>query len=141
MSEKLKLKAISADDLVVISAALQDAIVKVGELHYDRVAHRFTLMARRFCHECETPKRILTGLGVDDVLEVKARGIRRSDPEAYLVLLALEFEADAEPPGGYVRLIFAGDGEMRLRVEALEVHLLDVSEPRKTTYVPKHMAD
>ena len=141
MSEKLKLLAETADDLLVISAALQDAIVRVGSLHFDTKARRFTLTANRYCHESNTPMRILSGLGIDNVLHAKAKGIRRSDPDAFLVLLAAEFEADAEPPGGILRLIFAGDGEMRLRVEALDVHLIDMSKARKTSHIPAHLVD
>ena len=71
------------------------------------------------------------------MLNVKARGIDRSDPEAMAVLLNLDFEL-TDAPAGIMRLVFAGGGELQADVEALEVILADVTEARETDKLPLH---
>ncbi|CAN0498940.1 unnamed protein product, partial [Discosporangium mesarthrocarpum] len=44
----LKLGAVDADDLQVISAHMQDALVRVGDMKFQRTARRFVMMANRF---------------------------------------------------------------------------------------------
>ena len=77
-------------------------------------------------------------LAFDGVLSVKTRGVSRADPDMVYSLLAVEFEPDQDPPGGVVRLHFAGDGEVELAVEVLDVTLLDSDYEWTTRHTPQH---
>ena len=65
----------------------------------------------------------------ENVLAVTSQGVTREDPEMILSPLALTFLPDAEPPSGLVEITLAGDGAIRLKVEALEAVLKDVTRP------------
>ncbi len=139
MSEPLRLKAETEQDLSVISASLQDAIARVGDISYSARGRTFTLRLTRFKHETSSsPERILTGLRIDGVLGARLRGIDRSDPEAMIVLLAIIFTPDTSGFSGALRLVFAGGGEISLDVECLDIILADISKARLTDKVPLH---
>ena len=46
--EPLRLLAEDAEDLKVLSAALQDAVAKIGDIHYEPPARRLTLALNRY---------------------------------------------------------------------------------------------
>jgi hypothetical protein len=141
----LRLIAEEVDDLEIIAAAVQDAVVKAGNLKYEARNRRFSLELNRYRWETrpmrkgETGQRVRALLAFDGVLGVKTRGITKADPELILSLLSANFVADiAEPPGGTVTLLFAGDGEIVLTVEALDATLLDSDYVWPTRRVPSH---
>jgi hypothetical protein len=138
----LRLAAEDAEDLAVISAALQDAVVRVGDAEFDQAARRFVIAANRYRWERDRGRRarerVRAGLQLAGVLAVRSRGLDRSNPDAFAVLLSVEFDAAAEPPGGAVRLVFAGGGEIALDVECVDAILADVSRPWPTRRRPKH---
>jgi len=136
---RLRLRAETQADLEVIAAAVQDAILRVGEITYNMRAMSLTLRMSRFRHEEDKGARAQSGLRFDGVLNVKTRGIDRSDPEAMAVLLNLEYE-ETDPPGGILKLIFAGGGELHAQVEMLDVILADVTDARTTDKLPMHPA-
>ena len=142
MSQALKLRAETKDDLVVISSALQDAILKVGEIDYDSKARFVSLRLSRFKHENQNvAERVQTGFRIDSVLGIKSRQIDRSDPEAFAVLLSVEFEKSTqskEDPSGVLQLIFAGGGEINIDIECIDLILADVSMVRATDKLPLH---
>jgi len=136
----LRLLAEDADDLAVISAALQDAVAKVGDIEWDARGRRLTLALNRFRWEAPGAllgERVRAGLQFGSVLAVKARNIRREPPDAVVELLAVSFEP-GEPPGGAIRLAFAGGGDMLLTVECVDAALADVSAPWPTPSTPAH---
>ena len=134
---KLRLRAETKADLAIIAAAVQDAILRVGEINYNMTGRFLTLRMSRFRHEADMGARAQSGLRFDGVLSVKARGIDRSDPEAMAVLLNLDFE-ETDVPAGIMKLIFAGGGELHAEVEALDVILADVTDARETDKLPLH---
>jgi len=134
---KLRLRAETQADLDVIAAAVQDAILRVGEITYNMLERSLTFRMSRFRHEQDTGARAQSGLRFDGVLNVKTRGIDRSDPEAMAVLLNLDFE-QTDAPSGIMKLIFAGGGELHADVEALDVILADVTDARETDKLPLH---
>ena len=134
----LKWLAKDVDDLQIIASVLQDAILRVADISYSPVSRSLSLRFWRFRNESRTPERILTGLRLDDVLNVQVRGIERSDPEALLVFLDMRFTPDETKIGGEMNLYFAGGGELRLKVEAIELICADVSDPQPTDKVPLH---
>ena len=138
MSTNLKLLAETGEDLIIVSAALQDAIVRVGDIFYDREGHLLVTIASRYCHETGMPKRVRSGLGLHNVLSVRMKGIDRSDPDAFLVLLSVHFSPATTPPGGTISLVFAGGGEISIHAECLEVRLVDMQSERPTKSIPIH---
>ncbi|PHS38089.1 MAG: hypothetical protein COA91_08760 [Robiginitomaculum sp.] len=138
MATRLRLLAETGDSLNVVSAALQDAIVRVGDIYYDRSGRSLVIITSRYCHETDTPSRIKSGLGLHNVLSVQMKSIDRSDPDAFLVLLSMQFLPAQKPPGGEIRLVFAGGGEIRVACECLEVRLIDIQAARTTKSIPLH---
>lgn len=141
MNERLKLMAEDVADLEVISAAAQDALVRVGDLAYDKKARRFSALVSRFRWEKSGGgghERIQAALAFDGVLNVKSRKLRLDTPDAVASILQVKFQADEEPPGGVVRLVLAGDGEIALGVECLDVVLSDMGDAWMTPRKPDH---
>jgi hypothetical protein len=137
----LRLKAEDADDLAVVSAALQDAVVRVCDIAWSRRRRRVTIHLQRYVRErdCEDcGDRVLSVLALEGVLTMQSRRVRQDAPEAWAQVLALRFDPDAEPPGGALHLELAGGGAVRIAVECIDLVLLDVSEPWKARARPAH---
>lgn len=138
----LRLLAEDADDLAVISAALQDAVAKVSDLLFEAQARRFTLALNRFRWEAKDrpAERVRSALQFAGVMGVKSRGVKLGEPESVIAVLAVRFEAagGAEDPSGAVHLALAGGGDIRLEVECVDAVLADVSEPWAAVRAPKH---
>jgi DNA-binding protein YbaB len=133
----LRLLAQDAEDLEIISAAMQDGVMKVGDIAYEKTAKRLTIGFNRYRWEAGGGARVRAGLQFGGVLSVQARKIRRGAKEAVLELLAMTF-TPGEAPGGVVTLSFAGGGDLRATVECVEAVLADVSEPWPTPRTPAH---
>ena len=138
----LRLLAETAEDLEVISAAIQDSVVKAGNLKYESRRNRFTLEINRFRWEAGAKRgdgeRVRSLLAFDGVMGVKPRAVNKIDPEMILSLLQVSFTPADEPPGGKVTLLFAGDGEIELDVEVLDATLLDSDYVWPTRHLPNH---
>jgi hypothetical protein len=132
----LRLLAQDPEDLDVISAAMQDAVLKVGDIAYEAKARRLTIGFNRYRWEAGG-ERVRAGLQLGGVLRVQTRKIRRGAREAVLELLAMTF-TPADAPGGVVTFSFAGGGDLRATVECVEAVLADVSTPWPTTRKPAH---
>jgi|HubBroStandDraft_6_1064221.scaffolds.fasta_scaffold729252_2 hypothetical protein len=141
MKGGLKLLAEDVEDLKVISAHLQDAIIRVGDIAYLPKQHRFAVIVDRFCWEgCadgEKGTRVRAGLHFDSVLRVKTTKIRRDDPSAVIALLAIDF-LPASDGGGAVDFVLAGGGHIRLDVECIDAQLRDMTKPRPAVARPAH---
>lgn len=133
----LQLLAEDQEDLAVISAALQDAVAKVGDIAFEAKARRLTIAFNRFRWEAGVRQRVRSALQVGGVLGLQARKIRRDRPDAVLELLALSFEP-GEAPGGVLTFAFAGGGDLRAEVECIDAVLADVSQPWPTPRAPAH---
>ena len=133
----LRLLAEDADDLAVISAALQDAVAKVGDITFEAKSRRLTIALTRYCWEREGGVRVRAGLQLGGVLNVQARKIRRGAKDAVVEVLAVTFDP-GEAPGGTVTISCAGGGDLRAEVECVDAVLADVSQPWPTRRAPKH---
>lgn len=136
-SKHLNLKAETAEDLSIISGAVQDSILRVQGIIYDKKAKSLTLALQRFRREAEKPSRILSGLRFDGVLGVQSSGIDKSKSDAFMVLLSVAFEPEEEGAGELI-FEFAGNGKLRAKVECLEAMLLDRGDPWAAKSVPDH---
>lgn len=129
----LNLGAMDAEDLQVISSLVQDAVFPGAEMRWDRRAARFALLINRMRWEDagaarHDPERVQSLLVFSTVSRVALQGVRQGDADTVLSLLGIAFEP-AEPPSGRIVLTLAGDGAIRLDVEAIEVSLRDVTRP------------
>lgn len=143
----LNLGALEPADLEVISTLAQDAVFPLTEMQWQRRDRRFALLLNRFRWEDRDAatrrgrafERVQSLLVVDNVLAVASQGIDRSDRDTILSLLSVTFEA-GEDGEGNITLTLAGDGAIRLSVEALDVTLKDVTRPyaAPSKHAPKH---
>jgi hypothetical protein len=129
--ELLKLAALDAEDLTVISAHLQDAILRPEDLCYLPGEKRFLLALRRFDWSAgpkAAPSRRLAGLHFERVLSAQTRGLgpRSVAPDAMpLSLLAITF-TPSDPPSGHIEILFSGNATLRLEVECVEARMKDL---------------
>lgn len=143
----LRLKALDAEDLTVVSSLVQDSVFPIGEMAWKKSQRRFAVLLNRFRWE-DVPEAGLQGracervqslLSIEDVQRVTTQGINRHDGETVLSLLALSFESGEDGTGRLI-LTLAGDGAIAVDVEALEVILQDVSRPYLAVsgHMPEH---
>lgn len=143
MSAPLRLVAADAEDLAVVSAAVQDGLFKVADADWLPGLKRFTLRLQRYRWEEEAPgpgQRVWAALAFERVLAVRARKVAQTRRDALASLLSLGFE-EADPPAGRVLLALADGGEIALDVECLDVLLVDLAEPRPAVARPDHERD
>jgi len=142
----LNLGALDADDLQVISSLVQDAVLPASEMSWRPKEQRFALLVNRFRWEDEGrdrhgSERVQSVLVVENVQRVASQGVNPRDTDTILSLLSLSFEP-GEDGTGHLLLTLAGDGAIRLAVEALEVTLKDVTRPYRAPSgkAPDHRA-
>lgn len=144
MPALLKLAAEDEDDLKAISALVQDSVLRVGDLGWLPKSRRFACVLNRYRWETGRSggrgERVRSGLCIDGVEKVQALGIRQDAKEAVLSLLAMTYEAGADGKGA-LTLNFSGGGAIRLDVEALDVHLDDLTGTWSARARPHHETD
>lgn len=129
----LNLGALDADDLQVISSLVQDAVFPVTEMQWYAADRRFALLINRVRWEDPGSKRhgverVQSVLVFENVQKVASQGITGAERDMILSLLSVDFEPTTDGAGN-VTVTLAGDGAIRLDVEALEVRLRDVTRP------------
>ena len=138
----LKLMAEDGADLEIIAAAAQDGLLRVGDVTFDKRARRFTAQFNRFRWETAGERgpyeRVRSALSFESVLNVRSRKVRVDAADALAAILSLTFAPADEPPGGEVRLLLAGGGEISLDVECLDALLVDVGPVWPTPRRPDH---
>jgi hypothetical protein len=138
MENKLHLSALDADDLGVISAAVQDSLVAVRDCAHFPDEKRFVLLLNRFAWEADPGVetrywRTHSALVFNEVRAVRHHKIPLHQPDRVLDLLSMGLEKD-----GSVALHFAADRSIRLEIGRLACHLGDVGEPWPTPWKPAH---
>jgi hypothetical protein len=134
----LRLSAQDADDLTVISAQMQDAVLKMADISFNPKRRQFALVANRFAWDAMPEKqRRRTGLHFDAVLSVKRAGFAKTKPDTVLSLLAIHFEPKDELAGD-VTLEFSAGQSIRLEVECLDAGLKDLGPAWSTDHKPVH---
>ncbi len=137
--------AFDADDLAVVAAKLQDALVRVRDMAYLPQSKRFAMVASRFdwlkavsnsgrrpgCERCQT------GLHFGRVLKASCLGFNCKDQDLLLNLLDIQFK-ETQPPSGYIELIFSGGRALRLEVECVEAEVRDLGVRWKARSAPCH---
>ena len=142
LEKPLLLIAFDKEDLQVLSAMTQDAVLPVAQMAWHGSKRRFALLLNRFRWEAsEAPQaeRVQSVLSFEDVKAVQTQGFNRTDPDLILSLLSIIFIPATDGTGSCL-LTLAGDGAIRLEMEALEVGLRDVTRPyaSPTNQTPSH---
>jgi len=143
----LRLIALDTDDLAIISAYVQDAVLRVKDINWLPREKHFVLAINRFSWEAAASgsrrrreyQRRRSALHFARVDKVQSLGIDREAGETALELLAVSFEP-VDAPSGDVVLTFAGGARIRLSVEVLEVELTDLGPAWSTPVAPRHPA-
>ncbi|MBM3530456.1 MAG: DUF2948 family protein [Alphaproteobacteria bacterium] len=140
--DQLKLVALDRDDIEVVSAHLQDAVLKAADIHWRPAERRVVIALNRFDWETAndgTPgfRRCRTALRFERVLACQCRNIDAAAKDQTLNLLAVAFD-ESDPPAGAVTLTFSGAGVLRLQVECLEAELADLGPAWGTDCCPEH---
>jgi Protein of unknown function (DUF2948) len=130
VTAQLKLIALDADDLAVISAHVQDARVQMSDIIWRQDEKRLVVGMNRLDWEQTlagetSPRRLIAALRFDRVLACKSRNIDLAAPETVLELVGIEFHPGDAPSGSAV-LLFSHGGALRLDLECLECELTDL---------------
>jgi hypothetical protein len=156
MSERpIRLKATDAEDLAVIAACLQDALVPMAEMRFLKAENRFVMLLNRFRWERlqdgaktmqrdanyadadagdgQGDQRIHSGLCIDRVTAVRSRGIDRDTPARFLNVMTLGLDGPHK-----LNLLLSGGGAMQFEIEALSLFLQDFGEAWPTLWRPDH---
>ncbi len=137
----LRLSALDVEDLAVISAQMQDAVLLAGDMSYTPKRKQFVVIANRFAwDETAEPQRRRTGLHFDRVLAVKTLNMGHLEKEEVLSLLSITF-AETDAPSGEVLLTFSEGATVRLTVECLECQMADLGPAWAAKAVPAHLLD
>ena len=131
LEKPLRLIAFDAEDLQVLSAMTQDAVLPVAQMAWQSSERRFALLLNRFRWEARgasQAERVQSVLSFEDVKAIQTQGFSRTDPDLVLSLLNITF---TPATGGTCTclLTLAGDGAIRLEEEVLEAGLRDVTRP------------
>ena len=141
--KNLKLIAKTEDDLRVISAHLQDSIVKTSDIANLKKNKIFLMQLNRFMWEdvekgvFRKNKRIRTVLKFENVLSVLSRNINTKGKERFLDFLTMESNI-LEDKTCEINLIFSGDVVIKIKAEVIEITLDDQGSPWETKNKPKH---
>ena len=142
-AQNLKLIAKTEEDLKVLSAHLQDSIVKTSGIAMLEKNRIFLMQLNRFMWEdvekdvFRKNKSIRTILKFENVIKVTSKNVNQKKNDRFLDFLAIE--TIKMPDKNYeMNLIFSGDIVIKLVVEALEVTLDDQGIPWESKNKPKH---
>jgi hypothetical protein len=141
-TDLLKFVVLDEEDLEVVSAHVQDAVVKTGDVMWRPQEKRVVVALNRFDWESAQDggaefHRRRAALRFERVLSCKCRDIDPAGSDTVLNLLAVEF-AEGEPPSGVVTLTFSGGKALRLEVECLEAELADLGPSWAACSCPAH---
>ena len=141
--KNLKLIARTEDDLRVVSAHLQDAIVNTSDIANLEKNKIFLMQLNRFMWEdvekgvFRKNKRIRTILKFENVIKAVSKNINQSKKDKFLDFLTIE--TNLMPDNNYeMRIVFSGDSIIKVISEVIEVTLDDQGEAWDTKNMPKH---
>ena len=147
--DSLRLDAVDPDDLAILSAHCQDAVVRLKDCSYSPKGQSFDLLMNRFVWEKAEARsrfsllrrreyeRRRAGLHFARVRGVQRTGIDLGATDQVLSLLTIRFDP-GDLPSGWIELVFAGGSAIRLDVECVEARLTDLGAAWSTTARPDH---
>jgi hypothetical protein len=143
--DRLKLIALDREDIEVVSAHLQDAVLKAADIHWRPAEKRLVVALNRFDWEAANDaspqfRRRRAALRFERVSACKCRNCTPVEKDQVLSLLAVSFE-ETDQPAGVITLHFSGGAALRLEVECLEAELADLGPVWVTECCPAHTID
>jgi hypothetical protein len=142
--QPIRLRGESTDDLTVIASLTQDAILPASEISWLPKENRFGLLLNRYRWENKTKdaERVQTVLVFDSVIAARTNGVNANDKDQILSLLDITFN-EGDDGAGTLTLVLAGDGEIALDVECIDIILQDATRPyiAPSKSQPKHALD
>lgn len=141
--DQLKLAALDQEDLEVLSAHIQDAVLTVADIRFLPKEKKAVFVMNRFVWDKKADKRSKeherrrSALAFTQVADMKAQNIRQDAKGLVLELLAVTFEK-GEDPSGTIQLAFAGGSSIALQVECIEAQLSDLGAAWATPNLPQH---
>lgn len=146
--ELLKLIALDDEDLRIISAHLQDAVLRVGDMAFRPNERQFLVILNRFNWLSVGDKsnsdtgfeRRMAALRFERVQNAQFQNIDLRRDTLAVELLAMDFES-TDPPSGFITLFFSGGSAVRLEVECIEAEIRDLGPIWSTQYKPEHPDD
>ena len=148
MADNLKLMALDADDLLVISAHVQDSVLLSAEIDFDPKKGLLFLPINRFAWEAPSAQRRFfkkferrrSVLHFSKITALKSNGVDRGSATEVQSLLSITFMAspDEDDPGGQIQLDFGGGGGLLMQVECIEAQLTDLGAAWKASSKPQH---
>ena len=141
--KNLKLLATSDEDLRVVAAHLQDAIVSTQDIASLKKSRIFLIQLNRFMWEdvekgvFRKNKRIRTILKVENVISVLSKRINKKKEKNFLDFLTIESNLLADK-SYEIQLIFSGDAVIKIKTEVIDVTLDDQGYPWESKTEPKH---
>ena len=150
MQHELKLIALDAEDLGIVSAHLQDAVLKISDVAYRPKEKRFALLLNRFNwagaltgSQSDKPMtRHRCALRIERVTAARTQDIDLTEEDKVMALLAIQYEQlQDDDPKGHITFVFSGDGAIQLDVEYIEAELRDLGGTWATKSRPNHSDD
>ena len=132
----LKLHAQSSDDIEMLSALLQDALIAGADMVFDKAENTFMLVANRYCWELQDAgqqMRCMCGVKFGTIGAVRTRGMT-ADKTQFYNLLAIEYDKTAQ----HIVLVFSGGGGIQLEVSSIMIIVRDLAEPHPSFARPDH---
>jgi hypothetical protein len=134
----LKLRAQDGSDLEIISAHMQDALIRVSDILFKRKSRQFAFVANRFAWEAApAAERRRTGLHFENVTHAQRKGFSEGDSGLILYLLSMTF-TETDAPRGRVELTFSASHSIQLDVEYLDCTLRDLGPAWSASGMPDH---
>jgi hypothetical protein len=157
MSDRpIRLMAKDAEDLAVVAACLQDALVPLSEMQFLKDESRVVMLLNRFRWESASEsdllqakgrpvdasfadaaaghQRVNSGLCIDRVTAIRSRNIDRAKPGKFLSILTVGLDGPNK-----LNLLFSGDGAIQLDIDGLSLFLQDFGEAWPTQWRPDHL--
>ena len=132
----LKLHAQSSDDIEILSALLQDALIAGADMVFDKAENTFILVANRYCWELQDAgqqMRCMCGVKFGTIGAVRTRGMT-ADKTQFYNLLAIEYDKAAQ----HIMLVFSGGVGIQLEVSSIMIIVRDLAEPHPSFARPDH---
>ena len=149
----LRLQALDVEDLLVVAAQLQDAVGRMRDMAFLPKERRFVVLLNRLVRPGPGPAPVVAGPGrraqsfarqrcalrFEHVRSAQVSGLAQKDKKQVVQLLTISFEAlRPDAPEGYITLVLAGGGAIRLTVDCIEAELADVGLSWRTSAEPRH---
>lgn len=140
--EALKLQVTTADDITILSALLQDALIRHDNIHYDKAAGELVIIADRYCWERkgQNAERVLCGVRIGCVRQLQQQQMNGESADSVFYNLLNIAYSEASHDEATIIFNFSAGAAMRLRIDKIAMAAGDVAPPRPAAITPDHDA-